>query len=60
LQAGNLMAAETVLAPLFSGALPADPDLLNIAGTLRTNQGRLVDAAALFGRAAALARRTQA
>jgi len=55
LQAGNLMAAETVLAPLFSGALPADPDLLNIAGTLRTNQGRLVDAAALFGRAAALA-----
>src|SRR6185503_15883209 len=57
LQAGNLMAAEMVLAPLFSGTLPADPDLLNIAGTLRTNQGRLVDAAALFGRAAALAPR---
>ena len=55
LQAGNLMAAEMVLAPLFSGTLPADPDLLNIAGTLRTNQGRLVDAAALFGGAAALA-----
>src|SRR3954468_23776664 len=57
LQAGNLIAAEMALAPLFSGMLPADPDLLNIAGTLRTNQGRLVDAAALFGRAAAQAPR---
>jgi tetratricopeptide (TPR) repeat protein len=53
LQTGNLMAAEMALAPLFHGTLPADPDLLSIAGTLRTHQGRLVDAAALFGRAAA-------
>jgi tetratricopeptide (TPR) repeat protein len=57
LQAGNLMAAEVALAPLFSGMLPADPDLLNIAGTLRMNQGRLDEAAALFGRAAAKAPR---
>src|SRR3954466_2771222 len=57
LQAGNLMAAETALVPLFSGALPADPDLLNIAGTLRMNQGRLAEAAALFGRAVARAPR---
>ena len=55
LQAGNLMAAELALAPLFSGALPADPDLLNIAGTVRMNQGRLADAAALFDRAVARA-----
>ena len=55
LQAGNLVVAETVLAPLFSGVLPAHPDLLNVAGTLRTNQGRLPEAAALFGRAAAQA-----
>ncbi len=51
LQAGNLMAAEIALVPLFNGTLPADPDMLNIAGTLRMNQGRLVEAAALFGRA---------
>src|SRR6478735_5359219 len=57
LQAGNLMAAETALAPLFTGMLPANPDLLNIAGTLRTNQGRLPEAAVLFGRAAAQAPR---
>jgi tetratricopeptide (TPR) repeat protein len=51
LQAGNLMAAEIALAPLFRGTLPAGPDLLNIAGTLRMNQGRLPEAAAMFGRA---------
>jgi tetratricopeptide (TPR) repeat protein len=55
LKGGNLMAAEIALAPLFSGTLPADPDLLNIAGTLRMNQGRLAEAAALFGRAVAKA-----
>lgn len=51
LQSGNLIAAEFALAPLFSGALPAHPDLLNIAGTLRMNQGRLAEAAGLFNQA---------
>lgn len=51
LQSGNLMAAEVALAPLFGGSLPATPDLLNIAGTLRMNQGRLVEAAGLFNQA---------
>jgi tetratricopeptide (TPR) repeat protein len=57
LQAGNLMAAEVALTPLFRGTLQADPDLLNIAGTLRMNQGRQDEAAALFGRAVAKAPR---
>ena len=51
LQSGNLMAAEFALAPLFSGKLPPNPDLLNIAGTLRMNQGRLAEAAGLFKQA---------
>jgi tetratricopeptide (TPR) repeat protein len=57
LQAGNLMAAELALAPLFKGVLPPDADVLNITGTLRMNQGRLAEAAALFERAAAQAPR---
>jgi tetratricopeptide (TPR) repeat protein len=57
LQTGNLMGAEIALAPVFSGRLPANPDLLNIAGTLRMNQGRLDEAAALFGQAATAAPR---
>jgi tetratricopeptide (TPR) repeat protein len=48
LQTGNLMAAEMALAPFFSRQLPASPDLLNIAGTLRMTQGRLQEAADLF------------
>jgi tetratricopeptide (TPR) repeat protein len=48
LQTGNLMAAEMALAPFFSRQLPAHPDLLNIAGTLRMTQGRLGEAADLF------------
>jgi len=48
LQTGNLMAAEIALAPFFSRQLPASPDLLNIAGTLRMTQGRLAEAAGLF------------
>jgi predicted Zn-dependent protease len=52
LQTGNLMAAENALAPFFNGKLPPDPDLCNIAGTLRMNQGRPAEAADLFGRAA--------
>src|SRR5215813_6275842 len=48
LQTGNLMAAEMALAPFFNRQLPASPDLLNIAGTLRMTQGRLSEAAGLF------------
>ena len=33
------MGAEITLAPFFQGRLPANPDLLNIAGTLRMHQG---------------------
>ena len=51
LRTGNLMAAEMALAPFFQGLVPAHPDVLNLAGTLRTNQGRLADAAALFQQA---------
>jgi predicted Zn-dependent protease len=57
LQIGNLAAADSALAPFFSGMLPAGPDLLNIAGTLRMNQGRLDEAASLFGQAVKLAPR---
>jgi predicted Zn-dependent protease len=49
LQTGNLAAAEVALGPLFSRQLPPDPDLLNIAGSLRMAQGRLGEAANLFG-----------
>jgi uncharacterized protein (TIGR02466 family) len=51
LQNGNLTVAEIALVPFFSGKLPANPDLLNIAGTLRMNQGRLGEAAGLFSQA---------
>src|SRR3954466_11236235 len=51
LQKGDLTGAEITLAPFFRGQLPANPDLLNIAGTLRMNQGRQDEAAALFNRA---------
>jgi tetratricopeptide (TPR) repeat protein len=51
LQKDDLTAAENTLAPFFSGRLPANPDLLNIAGTLRMNQGRLGEAAGLFNQA---------
>src|SRR6185437_12076844 len=57
LQNGNLMAAEMALAPFFSRQLPASPDLLNIAGTLRMTQGRLQEAAGLFDLAAKAAPR---
>jgi tetratricopeptide (TPR) repeat protein len=57
LQTGNLMAAEIALAPFFSGKLPINLDLLNIAGTLRMNQGRLGEAAGLFSQAAKAAPR---
>jgi tetratricopeptide (TPR) repeat protein len=57
LQSGNLMAAELALVPFFSGKLPANADLLNIAGTLRMNQGRLGEAVDLFNKAAKAAPR---
>ena len=57
LQSGNMAAAEMALAPFFVSGLPANPDLLNLAGTLRTNQGRGGEAAALFAQAARLAPR---
>ena len=45
------MGAEITLAPFFQGRLPANPDLLNIAGTLRMHQGRHNEAAGLFRQA---------
>lgn len=57
LQKGDLMAAEIALAPFLGTRMPANPDLLNIAGTLRMHQGRLGEAAALFGQAAKVAPR---
>src|SRR3954468_4802274 len=52
LRSGNLKSAEIALAPIFRGELHPNPELLNIAGTLRMNQGRLEEAAALFVQAA--------
>jgi len=57
LQTGNLMAAEIALAPLLSGKWNGNPDLLNLAGTLRMHQGRLDEAANHFARAAKAAPR---
>lgn len=57
LQTGNLAGAEMALAPFFSGKLPANPDVLNVAGTLRMQQGRLDQAVGLFSQAAAAAPR---
>lgn len=55
LQNGDFLAAERILAPFFSGGMRGSPDLLNLAGTLRMNQGRLGDAANLFSQAATAA-----
>jgi len=57
LRSGNLAAAEIALAPFLRGQLPANPDLLNLAGTLRMNQGRHDEAAGLFRQAAKAAPR---
>ena len=57
LQSGNLAMAEMALAPLFVSGIPADPDLLNTAGSLRMNQGRLGEAAELFAQAMKIAPR---
>ena len=57
LQSGNMAAAEMAMAPFFASGLPGNPDLLNLAGTLRMNQGRGGEAAALFAEAVRLAPR---
>src|ERR1044071_5281068 len=57
LQSGNPVAAEMALKPFFDGKLPSDPDLLNLAGTLRLTQGRAGEAVDLLRRAAAAAPR---
>lgn len=51
LRAGNLSDAETALLPFLSGTQSSNPDLLNIAGTLRMRQARFGEAAIFFGRA---------
>ena len=51
LQRGDLGGAEAALAPFFRGQMATTPDLLNIAGTLRMNQGRHDEAAGLFRQA---------
>ena len=51
LQGGNLQIAEMALAPYFTAGLPTNPDLLNLAGTLRMNQGQLGEVARLFSQA---------
>ena len=57
MQSGNLAMAEMALAPLFASGIPADPDLLNTAGSLRMNQARLGEAAELFAQAMKIAPR---
>ena len=52
LKAGDLAVADAALAPFFRGQVPGGPDLFNLAGTLRMHQGRMEDAAGLFGQAA--------
>jgi tetratricopeptide (TPR) repeat protein len=54
LQNGNLAAAEVAIAPFLRQVQP-NHDLLNLGGTLRMRQGRLADAADLFGQAATAA-----
>jgi tetratricopeptide (TPR) repeat protein len=51
LQRGDLMGAEFALAPFFRAQIAPNPDLLNIAGTLRMNQGRPNEAAGFFRQA---------
>ena len=54
LRAGNNPAADAAIAPFFTGGPPRDPLLLNTAGVVRLNQGRLAEAADLFAQAARL------
>ena len=57
LQRGDLRGAEVSLTPFFRGQMAANADMLNIAGTLRMNQGRHDEAAGLFRQAAKAAPR---
>ena len=54
LRAGNNLGAEAAIAPFFAGGPPKDPLLLNTAGVVRLNQGRLPEAADLFALATRL------
>lgn len=56
LKGGDLVGAEIALAPFFRGEVTG-PDVFNLAGTLRMQQGRVGDAASLFGQAAEAAPR---
>lgn len=57
LQTGNLAMADMALAPFFVTGMPANPDLLNTAGTVRMHQGRMADASKLFAQAMQIAPR---
>jgi len=48
LQQGDMAAAERVLAPLFTRGLAGDPAVLQLAGLIRLQQGRLPEAEAIF------------
>src|ERR1700709_2267930 len=50
-QMGDLAGAERALAPLSILGLAGDPEVLNMLGTIRTAQGRVAEAAALFSQA---------
>ncbi|MES2473340.1 MAG: tetratricopeptide repeat protein [Pseudomonadota bacterium] len=57
LQSGNLALAEMALAPFLGAGMPSNPDLLNIAGTVRMQQGKVSEAAKLFSQAVTTAPR---
>jgi tetratricopeptide (TPR) repeat protein len=48
LQQGDMAGAERVLAPLFTRGLAGDPSVLQLAGLIRLQQGRLPEAEAIF------------
>jgi tetratricopeptide (TPR) repeat protein len=48
LQQGDLAGAERVLAPLFARGLAGDPAVLQLAGLIRLQQGRLAEAEVIF------------
>jgi tetratricopeptide (TPR) repeat protein len=48
LQQGDMAGAERVLAPLFTRGLAGDPAVLQLAGLIRLQQGRLPEAEAIF------------
>ena len=48
LQQGDMGTAERTLAPLFQRGLAGHPDVLQLAGSIRLNQGRMAEAEAIF------------